>query len=801
MPYAVYLVDDLTTSTSFTELDVEDVDFGTTFSVSDIQDINSRKDNITKQLVFKGTKNNNNAFGSLFHLNRSTDIDTVQNKLFFNYNPLRTVDCLIYEDNILILRGTMRVHKISMKDGVPYYSTVVTGAIIDLKESLSDKYLHDLDLSDLQHRWGITQINQSRDSVIEKYDVNTNTYFNVPFSKGSGYVYPFIDYGHSFQKADYNANRHTTHVHLSNMRPAVYVREYFDRIISQLPGYSYEITGSTEDVQKFNSLIVPNNEELMAEKDSSKNFTKKNSVTMYTGDNSSNGFPNTCYQFVSDGSTSTYHYFAAIPLSSGTSTLISPYNAFRGQNNTVFNVDRDFKTDGLVTLKLTNISQNNPYYSGLPMKVYVQLIERDFINSSAGGAYHSHEHWVGIATTSFTLPNGSTLTKDVQIDVGEHEFKKGKQIMLRLCLENPVNWSSWIASGLRPFNFTINSDDAKLILPKNNFNGLISFDIAPGDAITPKAPKDIKQMDFIKSVMSVFNYYVYTERERPKHLIFQSYNDFYSLSSPDVLKLVARDWTDKVDYKNWEIESNLRLPKKYLFTFKDDTSDFFNKDYKTNYGHVYGQFSFNDAFGLTEQKKVELIFSPSPAVEYPSTARLHPGYWVYDSGKPKPVKTNIRLLYYSGVKNCNSYLFATDKFIASNTTWDIEVQGGSNSTYALATEYYYRDGVANMYPVDVLQFGMPVTTYFGMNNTYTRPDMQNIYFNRYMQQVTDLTDANVVFIECDAYLNEIDIANLDLRIPVFIDLGEFGHSYFKVLSVEYDNKDVPAKVKLQKITL
>lgn len=79
--------------------------------------------------------------------------------------------------------------------------------------------------------------------------------------------------------------------------------------------------------------------------------------------------------------------------------------------------------------------------------------------------------------------------------------------------------------------------------------------------------------------------------------------------------------------------------------------------------------------------------------------------------------------------------------------------------------------------------------------------MLNIYFNRYMQQVTDLTDPNVVFVECDAYLNEIDIANLDLKIPVFIDMGELGHAYFKVLSVEYDSKDVSAKVKLQKITL
>ncbi len=83
-------------------------------------------------------------------------------------------------------------------------------------------------------------------------------------------------------------------------------------------------------------------------------------------------------------------------------------------------------------------------------------------------------------------------------------------------------------------------------------------------------------------------------------------------ASPQNIKTTSLNWTSRVDYNSGvKITSNLSIPKSYQFTFKDDT-DFINIDYKKKYGEPYGTFKFNVAFGITDTKKVELIFSATP---------------------------------------------------------------------------------------------------------------------------------------------------------------------------------------------
>ncbi len=73
------------------------------------------------------------------------------------------------------------------------------------------------------------------------------------------------------------------------------------------------------------------------------------------------------------------------------------------------------------------------------------------------------------------------------------------------------------------------------------------------------------------------------------------------------------------------------------------------------------------------------------------------------------------------------------------------------------------------------------------------------YSNYYSGNISDLTNPQVTYVECEAYLNELDISNLDLKLPVFIDTGSMGHAYFKVMSIDYENNNVTSKVLLQKI--
>ncbi len=145
MSYQIWLID----ATGSTLLDCETLDITTIFSIADIKDIAARKDSITKQVVFKGTKTNNEAFGSMFHLNKTTDTD-LGNRLFFNYNPLRTVDCAVYEDSMLLFTGNLRVLEVTVNaQSDIFYSTVITGKFIEFKSIIQDKELTDLDFSTL----------------------------------------------------------------------------------------------------------------------------------------------------------------------------------------------------------------------------------------------------------------------------------------------------------------------------------------------------------------------------------------------------------------------------------------------------------------------------------------------------------------------------------------------------------------------------------------------------------------------------------------------------------------------------
>ncbi|WP_322518618.1 hypothetical protein [Chitinophaga sancti] len=92
----------------------------------------------------------------------------------------------------------------------------------------------------------------------ERYNTTTNTFYSTYYGLGSGYVYPFIDYGEKYTNNELNVDY--SNIKLQNFRPAIWVKEYFDRIF-KFAGYTYEIKGSADFINRFNSLLIPNSQE------------------------------------------------------------------------------------------------------------------------------------------------------------------------------------------------------------------------------------------------------------------------------------------------------------------------------------------------------------------------------------------------------------------------------------------------------------------------------------------------------------------------------------------------------------
>ena len=155
-----------------TRLDlIENVSIPITYSISDIKNPQSREGTYSKTITLPGTKTNNKLFTHIFKINKVSQSG--------DFNPNLKADCLIIEDSVEILRGSLRLADISyLEDGEILYNCVVFGETTDLFFSINNKKLTDLDLSLYDHNW-------SRTNIINSWTA----------TKGVGYVYPMIDYG------------------------------------------------------------------------------------------------------------------------------------------------------------------------------------------------------------------------------------------------------------------------------------------------------------------------------------------------------------------------------------------------------------------------------------------------------------------------------------------------------------------------------------------------------------------------------------------------------------------------------
>ncbi len=812
--YSVYLVE----ANDYIKLEVEEVDFTTIFSVADVADISSRSDTISKTITFKGTKTNNQAFGSLFHLNQVTDF-TLTNKLFFNYNPLRTVDCLIFEESILLFRGSLRVLQINCdKFGNISYETVVTGAFIDFKTQLNEKLLSDLNLNDLSHNFNIVNLTNSWSLQTERFE--NGAFATTPFSKGSGYVYPFIDYGYTCTGNTLNlTSTRYNYLNDKNLRPAVYVKEYFDRIFNSVTGttFTYEVKGSPVLIDKFNSLIVPNNQEP---------FTN-NSIGKYSKASTEAG---RYYEKILSSTTETNgvafgfnvtEFSIPLPALSWVDVqnngvvmpdlFVYETTNYNGLPNTVIRLNRKIRTSMRVNIELSNIENLSTYdfdcTAILVARPYVNPTDSNYndltynyANLNDQSANNSHVE--GLDT--FLLQNYSVISsKTLTFDIGERDYEQHTQFILKMWVKqnNPA-----ITITTPQLHLTV--DSAYINLPKDGYSSLNSdYNLGVAgdtsfDIMTPFAPVGIKQIDFVKSVINLFNFYVYSNLENPKHLIFQPYDDYYALTSPALLKNTALDWTDKIDYsQSFKIKTNVSLPKNYVFTYKDD-SDFLNDDYKKSFTENYGTKSFSDSYGVIDTKKVELIFSATPLVQPAGNSKVFP--MIVSGGleptTKKPVKSNIRILFYNGLKDSAEPWNIVKVYTGLNAaSVNDTVYVGADMKYPQASHYYIPGSSTDNTATDSLLFSPPKKYWF--NATQPFINANPVYDEYYINQTSDLTNPNMTIIEAEAYLNQVDIGNLNLRTPIFIDMGELGHAYFKVLEIQYISSNVTSLVTLQKIPI
>ena len=123
-----------------------------------------------------GSARNNALFGNIFDMANSNFYDTTQPNINYNFNAAKSAAAIIFQDNIQVFKGVVRLLEIVIDKGVVEYEVAVFGELGGLIYSMGNKKLEDLDFSEYNQLFNASNIVSSWD--------------NVP---GSGVYFPLID--------------------------------------------------------------------------------------------------------------------------------------------------------------------------------------------------------------------------------------------------------------------------------------------------------------------------------------------------------------------------------------------------------------------------------------------------------------------------------------------------------------------------------------------------------------------------------------------------------------------------------
>ena len=287
----------------------------------------------------------------------------------------------------------------------------------------------------------------------------------------------------------------------------------------------------------------------------------------------------------------------------------------------------------------------------------------------------------------------------------------------------------------------------------------VAVELEEGDTmkIGYTMPKSMKQRDFLKSIISMYNLYVTQDRLRTNVLEIVPYNDFYQ-----TYKDQALDWTAKLD-QSQEITitplSELSA-KEYRLTFDDD-SDYWSNSYKTKFNEAYGESrTVIDNDFVLETKTVKVVFAP-PVMREEVAGQIIIHLYKVETGRKVPDNFKPRLAYWKPQVECPS--------------WNIAYEAGN-----IAYDYYPYAGHLDdpILPTNDVLFANPREVYFSIG---VYPGV-NLYTEYYHGLITSIGDRNSRLLEGYFYLTPTDISNLDFRKIVKI-----GNHYFQLEKVDKYN--------------
>jgi hypothetical protein len=494
------------------------------------------------------------------------------------------------------------------------------------------------------------------------------------------YVYPLVDYGYSVDSITYP---------IGNFKPAVFVSEILKRIFAEA---NFQITAPFFNSFYFRKLLL-----ITAEK----TITRESTTLL-------NQTPNLLQVNV----TTDPDYSAILRFSSVEATGF------------------DISESGS---KFT-WTKAQPLNTGLNLNFRVSL--------TALQAYTDNVWTVSVLKNGSEILYASrnvTFIQQGQLFVWDVEISGGIDLAQNDYFQ--IRLSGEVAGG---GGYGVNLETQVVVPPFGSFkigNTVpVAVELEEGDTmkIGYTLPKSMKQRDFLKSIISMYNLYITQDRLRTNVLEIVPYNEFYQ-----TFKDQALDWSDKLD-QSQEISitplSELTA-KEYRLTFDDD-SDFWSTSYKTKFNEAYGESrTIIDNDFVLDTKTVKVIFSP-PVMREQVVGQIMIHLYKVENGVKIPDNFKARIAYWKPQVECS--------------TWYIDYAAGEQDYNTYPYAGHLDDPIA---PTTDVLFANPREVYFSIG---VYPGV-NLFTEYYQGLIDSIGDRNSRLLEGYFYLTPTDISNLDFR--------------------------------------
>jgi len=703
----------------------EDEDIPLSLSVDDFTNVAEKIQSYSKSFDIPATKRNNKIFSNIFDITRTYS--------GISFNPYAQSKAILKQDTFTIFDGYLQLTDILTKDNQTSYTVNLFSKAISLADEIKERTIGDLTaLEELEHSYKLSNIDDSWDStgLLLTNPLPTGSFAGTAGATRTQVLkYPLVNWVGNIKKAttaDAGVGGMPQLTKLEEVfRPWVNVKYLIDNIFATS---SFTYTSTLFDDTDFGKLFMDFNwgsgtmPGIIADSQFSSAWDVGSSpnyaIATYTK----------LRQFktalASGGWTTPPNYDASTYIITATADI------------EIYEIDYHF------TFKNTNHT--------VPASCYARWrVER------ADGTLESYEQLSlpSFQATSASTPRNASWTGTfaITLNSGDELWAEFKN----------ADYSSGIASTQQ----WEDSVDNPGVAVRTNWT-LTTQTTLKGELLTTKRG-EIKQWDFIKGIMTMFNAVALQDPADSNNIIIETYNDIF-INNPDS---TVRYWTEKVDNSEIKLQPLIDLKKELTIKYEFDADDFSNNLYKLQTTKEYGA-AYRENFEMNAlQGEEEVIASPFAAtVMKPMHDTLS------EFITPVVYAGNLHTNEFESYDSLPRILYDLGKRTMSTTSFYIPAQNGESArseakSYGLFshTEEVPCSSSTIDYNFETLQtigIGAP-----SVNNLF------NLYWFKYYTDLYSIDTKKVTL--------KINLSSSDINTFRFYDLVMIRNRQYRVNKIEY----------------